>query len=641
MEQLSIKINSLSSSKLQEFLEEKSLEKLHKLKLYLDDIYYNTGESSVEDWRYDMLKDTLRRRDPDYVPPVGAKLREGENRVNLPYFLGSADKITPDEPRVLERWIRDNPAKKIVISVKLDGVSCLLACKNGRVKLFTRGDGVIGADISYLAPYFSTIPDLTGKTINVRGELIMKKETFERKYKNKKVNNRTYKNARNMVAGLIGGKTVRKGLKDVDFVCYEVVGDNMPRPSKQFKKLDKLGFKTARHTLVKDISIANLSDLYLRFKRESEYEIDGIIVQSNVQYDRNTSGNPSYLFAFKMLVASNIHTTTVEEVEWNVSKWGQLKPVVIVDPVELNDITISRATAHNAKYIEENVIGPGAIIRVTRSKEVIPYIVEIVKQADKPAMPDVDYKWDKNHVNILVVEPNDIMCIKLIAGFFAKLGIKHVSEATVKRMYENGLTNLLKIIGASKGRLAQLPRFKEGMVKRTYNNIHNGLQDVKLSLVLGASGIFGNGIGRKRMDMLLLDIPNLLTLYKTISRAGLKQRVMQVEGFSDIMADKIVNNIEWADKFIQKIGKYATFKEEVRVSDTLRGKKFVMTGFRDKGLENDITERGGKITGSVSKNTTALVVVKKGGKLTGKSKKASELGIPIYEKEKFVEKFIV
>jgi len=639
------KIESLSSNNLRSFLNTENINTLHKLKLYMDDIYYNTGDDIVEDWRYDMLKDVLQRRDPDYIPSVGANLRKGENRTTLPFWLGSADKITPAEPDALRKWILENPAKKYMITDKLDGVSCLLSCRNGRVKLFTRGNGVIGADISYLSGYFG-IPDLTERTINVRGELIMTKEQFApyRRQGNTRgkieSGSKDYKNARSMVAGVIGAKTARHGLKDINFVAYEIVGDTtMSKPSSQLKKLVKLGFHVVRHRLVDNLD--SLSSIYQDFKNSSPYEIDGIIVQSNVPYDRNTSGNPTYMFAYKMLVTDNIHATTVLNVEWNISKWGQLKPVVIVDPVELEDITMSRVTAHNAKYVFDNQIGPGAIIRITRSKDVIPYIVDIVKKADNTSEPTVEWKWDKNKVNALIVEYDNIMCIKLIAGFFAKLGIKHVSEATVSRLYENGLDSLLKIISASEERLLQVPRFKEGLARRTAVNIRQGLQNVKVSTVLGASGIFGNGIGRKRMDVLLLDIPDILTLYKTISTSELKRRILSVEGFSDIMADKIVKNIKWADKLITKLKKYATFQKEIRVSDTLKGKKFVMSGFRDKKLENDITERGGKTVSSVSKNTSGLIVIDKTAKVTGKIQKAHDLGIPIYEKDEFIAKFIV
>lgn len=631
-DELAEKINVMNMVELKKYFNEEKLSLLHKLKLYLDDLYYNTGQTTVEDIKYDLLKDILKTRDPKYVPPVGAKLRDGDNRVKLPFWLGSADKITPSEPDTLARWKKENRANNYVISAKLDGVSCLLVNKDGVLNLYTRGDGEVGADISYLAKYFN-IPKLE-TNIAVRGELIMPKSVFEKKHKT------TYKNPRNMVSGLLGGKTSRKGLDDIHFVVYEIVGDSMPEPSKQLKKLLKIGFEVVRHEIVDSLTMDELAKMYPRFRNESKYELDGLIVQANNPYDRNFSGNPDYMFAFKMITEEDIHETTVKEIEWNMSKWGQLKPVVIVEPVEASGVTMTRATAHNAKFIEDNNLGPGAIIKITRSKEVIPYIVEVVVQADEPQMPDVDYVWDNTHVNVSARKYDEIMCVKLISGFFAKLGIKHVSEATISKMFANGLDNLLKIISASKKRLLEVPEFQEKSAERIYTNIHNGLQHIKISTVLGASGVLGFGIGTKRMDALLLDIPDILSLYKKKSHQEMRDIIMKVEGFSYITADKIAGNLKFADLLIQKLSKYATFQEQVRVSDSLKGHKIVMTGFRDKKLEENIAERGGKVVGSVSKNTTILVVANKGGKLTGKLQKASQLGISVYEREEFVKKYI-
>jgi len=631
-EKLSAKITAMNMVKLKEYFNTEKLPVLHSLKLYLDDMYYNTGESSVEDIKYDLLKDILVSRDPKYVPPIGAKLREGENRVKLPYWLGSADKITPNEPDALSRWKKNNPTEKYVVSAKLDGVSCLLVAANNKVNLYTRGDGEVGADISYLAKYFN-IPAID-VSVAVRGELIIPKTVFEQKHKS------TYKNPRNMVAGLLGGKTARKGLEDIHFVTYEIVGDSMPEPSRQLKKLAKLGFEVVHHEVIESLNMNTLEKMYPEIRERYQYELDGLIVQSDKPYDRNFSGNPEYMFAFKMLVDEDVHETVVKEIEWNTSKWGQIKPVVIVEPVEASGVTMTRATAHNAKFVEDNSLGPGAVIRITRSKEVIPYIVEVLVQAEEPQMPEIEYVWDKNHVNISAKKYDDTMCVKLIAGFFAKLGIKHVSEATVAKMFSNGLNNLIKIVSASKKRLLQVPEFQDKSAERIYTNIHNGLQNVKISTVLGASGVLGFGIGTKRMDALLLDLPDILTMYKKKTHQQMREAIMNVEGFSYITADKIAGNLKYADLLIQKLGQYATFQQEVRVSDSLKGHKIVMTGFRDKKMEEHIAERGGKVVGSVSKNTTILVVAKKTGKLTGKLEKASQLGIPIYEREEFTQKYL-
>lgn len=625
----------MSLTEFKKYLKTEKLQKLHKLKLELDDAYYNTGKSTFPDDRYDMLKEAIAKRDPKYVPPVGAKVREGENRAELPYWLGSADKITPEQPEVLERWLKNNKSDNYVITEKLDGVSCLYTHKNGIVKLYTRGDGEVGADISYLAGFFS-LPELPEKEeIVIRGELIMPKTIFESRYKN------TYKNPRNMVSGLLSGKTARQGLKDIRFVTYEIVADFGANLSVQLQKLKKLNFWTVQYRIVQKLSVNNLLKILNELKSISLYELDGIMVQSVEPYDRNTSGNPSYSFAFKAMSEEDIIETEVLDIEWNVTKWGQIKPVVIVNPIDSKGVTINRATGHNASYVEENSLGPGAVIKITRSKDVIPYIVDVVIQAEKPKMPNIPYVWDKNHVNILSQTFDSEMCIKVISDIFSKLGIKHVSEATVKKLFANGLDNFFKIIGASKERLLQVPEFHEKSAERIYTNIRSGLTNVKTSTLLGASGVLGYGIGEKRIEALLLDIPNLFDKADKIRETEIIQTIEKVEGFSEIMAKKVATNLKYGKLFLKKMEKYCTFAQSNRVSEDMHGLTFVATGFRDKNLENDVKARGGKFTSAISKKTTALIVAKKGGeKPTGKLLKAQQLGIPIYTKGEFMEKYL-
>jgi NAD-dependent DNA ligase len=382
MDKLS-KIQKYKIKEMKKYCGKADLKDLHVLKLYLDDLYYNTTNPELSDQLYDILKDTLMKRDPGYVPPVGAKIRKNENRVKIPYWTGSADKITPGEQKELDRWIEKNPCDELVISEKLDGVSGTFTVVDGKRKLFTRGDGEIGADISYLIQYIDSIPHVD-EDIAVRGELIISKDVFEKKYyfdgkrddyKTDKMKGRgfgrLYRNARNMVAGLVGAKTVRSGLQDIEFVVYEIVGNAvMPKPSKQMNTLKKLGFTPAMHKVVHvPESMDEWIDLHNKYKDESKYEIDGIVIQSNVPYDRNPSGNPSYLFAFKVNSEDSIHETTVLDIEWSVSSWGQIVPVAIIDPIELPGNTIKRVTVSNAGLMRQEGIGPGAIINVTRSKD--------------------------------------------------------------------------------------------------------------------------------------------------------------------------------------------------------------------------------------------------------------------------------
>ena len=178
---------------------------------------------------------------------------------------------------------------------------------------------------------------------------------------------------------------------------------------------------------------------------------------------------------------------------------------------------------------------------------------------------------------------------------------------------------------------------REKSAERIYTNIRNGLQNIKLSTLLGASGIFGFGIGRKRVEALLLDIPDLLTVYKTRSKEDMINEITKVEGFSVLTATKIVNNLKYADLFVQRIMPYISFQKNNRISNIFTGHKYVMTGFRDKKLEDEITNRGGKVTTTVSKNTTGLIIADKKA-VSSKLEKAIELNIPVYDRQEFLEK---
>lgn len=626
-------LSKYSDIELERYFNKEELSFLHELKLFLDDRYYNTGEDTgLSDYQYDILKETLQKRDPNYKPPIGTKIRKGDNAIDLPFWLGSQNKVKPEDESELTRWLVKNKSEKYIIEDKLDGISCLLITNKGKISLYTRGDGKIGSDISYLAQYFQNIPKNIKEDIAVRGELIMKRTTFDFKY------SKEFANPRNFVAGRIGSKTIREGLNDIEFIAYELVGNGiLIKPEDQLEYLENLGFKVVNNKVVSEITKENLIENFLLSKQESEFEIDGIIIQSNVPYKRNTSGNPSYAFAFKVRLDSNLVKAEVEDVEWNISKWGIIKPRIRIKPVNLNGVKITYATAFNAKYVFENNIGPGTIINLTRSGDVIPFIVDVVKST-VALMPDIEYKWNETKVDIYTDENKEIACIKLVSSFFASLKIKHVSEATVTKMYEHGLDTVLKIIQAKKSDFEKIEGFGKRLAERTYDNIHEGLKNISLATLLGASGVFGMGLGTRKMESLLNGIPNILTIYKDIPEEELFQMINDIEGFSDKTTSKIVESLPWAEKFVENLKPYISLKEDICCLDDLKDMKVVFTGFRDKDLEEIIKNRGGKTVTSISKNTTVLVVADKYSK-SSKTQKAIELNIPIYEKEEFMEIF--
>jgi len=631
------KIASLPDKEFCKYIETESLCLLHKIKLYTDDIYYNTGKSSgLTDWRYDYIKETLNKRDPNYIVPTGTRIREYENRTELPFWLGSMDK--KKDEKEISKWISCNKTKQFLIEDKLDGVSCLISIKSGKVKIFTRGDGKIGADISYLSQYIRNIPKNLKLTIFLRGELIINYKLFKEKYSNE------YANPRNLVSGLVGSKTIKEGLEDIDFIAYEIISDEVADiPSVQLDFLDKLGFKTVNRQLVENVNVENLTEILVRNKEISDYEIDGLIVHANFKYERNTTGNPTYAFAFKMRFEDNLIEANVLRVEWNVSKWGTLKPRVEIQPVQLGGVTITWASGFNAKFIVDKCIGPEAIIEITRSGDVIPYIVRVVKKAKQPDMPQISWSWNETKVDIQTDDYSDTSNVKKIANFFAELGIKHVGEKNVQKMYEYGLDSLFKIISASEDDFEKVPGFGKKLAERTFVNIHDGLKDLSLPLVLGAYGVFGFGIGVKKLTTLFETFPDILDVYKTMKNEDIIVRILQIEGFSDKSAKKVVDNLEDAKQFIIDIKKCATFKEktvETQIENKLQDMKIVLSGFRDKKLEESIVLRGGKVTTSVSKQTSLLVVSSKSEKSSGKVAKALEIGVNVIDREEFLSKFM-
>ena len=658
MDKLIQKISKKTTQTLQEYLDEQEIDQLILLDEYLRDKYHNEGIQVIPDTKYDLIKETLKIRNPDYQEPIGAKIQEGDNRVKLPFWLGSMDKIKQEEDSKIKNWITKNKIideisdkNKYIISSKLDGVSCLAVFDNQKIKLYTRGDGTIGSDISHLKNYIKTIPtELTVGKIAVRGELIIQEKVFEKKY------SKLYQNPRNMIAGLIGSKTAREGLSDIHFVVYEIVGESkMPSPETQLNFLKENKFEVVNHTFANEIDSNILTNLLIKMKKDSKYELDGIIIQTNIEYTRNKDKNPKYAFAFK--VQGDSIETSVINVEWNVSQWGALKPIVNIKPVKLSGVTISKATGYNGRFIVDNNIGPGAIVTIIRSGDVIPKIINVVKISDsgKPDLPNIPYKWTDTHVDLIVSEEDkednkeisNKMCVKRITRFFEKLNIKEIGQSRVQKLFDNGINTLIKIISSSKQELIN-GLDSEKLGEKIYENIKTALTNIKPADLLGATGVFGEGIGQRKLEVLFETIPDIL--YMKSSKTELKELIMKTPGFSDISADLIIDNLKYGISFMESIKPFIlndgkkSQKNIDLVSDiqqTLSKKIFVVSGFRDNGeLKSEIEKRGGQLIDTWKANASGVIVGKKAvGQETGKVKKALDKGIKVYTVDEFREEF--
>lgn len=614
---LLIELNDMPNNRYYTYLDSLTKRELLKLREIASEEYYNSGECGLSDERYDAIDEILKTESKQ----IGAKCTDG---VKLPHFMGSLNKIKAGQISELEKWISKNSCDSYVIENKIDGVSCLLIIEPDKNFLYTRGNGITGSDISHLFDHILNIP-VIDLCITVRGELVMDKNVFKEKYSDR------FANPRNMVTGIIGTKgRINENIEDIRFIAYEIIGKNI-KPEEQLLKLKTLGFEVVQHEVRPELSDSILHTIIRKRREITNYEMDGLVIQPNKKYVRNTSGNPQYAFAYK--TPSENAITTVNAVKWNVSKRGLIKPTISVEPVNIGGVTISYTTGFNAAYIVENKIGKGAIIEITRSGDVIPYIVRVVRRADKPEMPTIEYKWNDSHVDIVNTGDDTKQKIKLLTSFFSAMEIKHVGQKTIEKLVEEGIDTLEKIINTTIDDLLKIDGFQLKGAERIYINIQDGIKGASASKILSSSGIFGFGFAEKKISALFSSIPDILEM----DSDDMYEKILGVEGFSEISAKKIIKNLDNAKKLLKLINPVEIQEEIKFTSNDLESMRVVFSGFRDKKLSESIEKRGGKVMTSVSSKTTDLIVKYKDSS-SDKILTAQKNGTIIHTIEEFIDK---
>jgi NAD-dependent DNA ligase len=618
-----------------------SVKKLVALLKKLSDAYYNKKEQLVSDAVYDELLEILKCKDPQnpFLSEIGYEPKGKKNKVPLPFSMGSLEKIKPDHIEELVKW-KVKYTGPFVLSDKLDGISGqLYKDKDGIVKLYSRGKKNIGQDISHLLSYMNIRYDKLPKDTSVRGELIINKKDF------KKIEDRM-ENARNAVAGLVNSKTVDKEIaKITQYVCYNVLHPELYQ-MEQMTLLKDWGFKVVTYKLVNDISEPILKNYLLERRKESEFEIDGIVCFDNSKIHELPDGNPDYGFAFKMILDEQIAIAEVVRIKWEESRDGYLKPTIEIKPVRIGGTTITFATGHNAKFIVDNKLGPGAKIKIIRSGDVIPYVLDVVEQAKEPQMPSEPYKWTITKVDIIQIEESDLVKIKVMEHFFKVMGVKYLAEGIIKKVYDKGYTDVFKFLKANKDDLIAIEGLGNESVNKIFNEINKSFKTVSLSTFMYASHQFGRGLGEKKIKEILKVYPNILTLSMTSTE--MKEKIMKIDGFSETLSDLFVKNFDKFKKFYNTMNKIEDInrfisqdKNTKKVKNTkqlFKGMKIVFTGFRDKKLEEFITNNGGNVVSSVSSNTS-LVVRSDDEISSSKLEKAKENNIKIMTKTEFIKKY--
>jgi NAD-dependent DNA ligase len=599
-------------------------------------VLYRNDTPLATDNEYDIIEDYIKKKYPnnETVKQIGAPVEK--NKVKLPYEMWSMDKIKPDS-NALANW-KTTYKGPYVVSCKLDGVSGMyIHSEDGTSKLYTRGDGKVGQDITNLIPYLK-LPKNKGMVI--RGEFIMDKHTFQTKYAE------NFANPRNLVSGIINRQTADDKIKDIRFVAYEVIVPSLT-PSKQMELLTTLDIDVVQNEVLPDVTNETLSKILQEWRVSSEYQIDGIIVANDQVYPR-TSGNPKHAFAFKMVLSDQVAEAKVVDVVWSASKDGYLKPRVKIEPIQLGGVKIEFATGFNAAFIEKNKIGVGAVIEMIRSGDVIPYINKVIEPAMEAKMPTEEYEWNSTHVDIILKDKsaNETVTIKNIAGFFKGLEVDGLGEGNVARIVKKGYNTIPKVVKMTPEDFAGVEGFQAKMVTKIYNGIREKLNQASLSAIMSHSNLLGRGFSSTKIDAIMSAYPDVLT--STDSEETKVSKISKIKGFSAATATTFVKNIPVFLTFIEECGLQnklmnsevqAEVTVHVDTSSPLYKKGVLMTGFRDKVLEEKIKDRGGVIAASIRKDLL-VVLTKDKMDMTGKLLKARELKLPIMTPDEFTEKYL-
>jgi len=591
---------------------------------------YRQGNPIMSDYDYDQLLETLLEYDSqnEYFNKVGHSVSDESRKVKLPIEMASMNKIKSMDD--INDWCRLKGISKnevVIITPKFDGLSL---CVNELTEdAFTRGNGEYGQKSN---EHYKLIgnklytDDLLGPVAfsYTYGEVMISKKTFTDKY------SADFANPRNLTAGLLNSKEATQSLKDCNYIKYGAIPfddfkdefktkEDILNYLNQNQKEEVRNFKCKISELTEDILIELFHNWSI------DYEIDGLIIEINDlslqdKLGRETSsGNPIWARAFKHPSFEQSAETEIIGISWNISKNGLLKPVVHVNPIRLDGVTVSNVTGNNARFVKDMGIGIGAKVVIRRSGMVIPLIVEVLESVEfvMPTIEGVEIGWNDAGIELVTLTETDEQKIKKNIAFFEILEADQLSTGIITQLWDAGFKTIDQILNLTTNDLEKIDRFGKRKAKIVFESIAKSIKDVQLSKLQHATNIFV-GMGSKK-----------LALLEHFKEKPTVKQVMEIEGFAEISANIYVDNYDRFFDFIKDLPVTIVEKVEViRTSNDLVDMVVVFTGLRLKEEEKLLELRGAKIGSSVSKNTTHLVC-KDPNSGSSKLEKAKSLGIEI------------
>lgn len=642
-------------------------EDLKKLLTIASYLYYNYDGGGLTDNSYDALEYYMKKKEKvkgRLNEKIGAMPVE-KIRTELVYRMASLSKVKPGSIECVKFVSKFTDELKCCWSLKLDGTSGQITYNNGKlISIVTRGDGIVGGDVTYLKDYIPSIPqkipvDYRGDVV-IRGEFILPKSLWESKYSG------TYSNARAFVNGKINSGHITSAMQDIQFIAYKIRknGDSIsvPSPSKGFKQLVYWKFRTPDYGILPiGFTIFDIMQLYTKKRAEAEYHIDGLVLADDVSeepvVEYEEVRNPTNAVAFKMQLQEQIRDTTVIDMDWRISRYGKLIPVAIFEAVYIDGVRITKALAFHAKKVQDWNMGRGTKIKVARSGDVIPQIKDVtVDYHVQNLIPDlafIKYHWEGKNIVLDDIEGNRSVHLKRIVHFFETINVPRLRGKTVEKFYDAGYKSPEEITKLSVKDMKAIKGIGDKTATFFYDTIRDVLSNIPPDRLIEASTTFKSGIGRKTLKLLFKHIPDILILSNDEVAATLKKKkipgigavkiqniTMSIPKFKVYLSGFSKNDIDKSIKYY--VNKQAEMKK-VGYNTLISGKKFVLTGFMndtDYELEDYIYDNNGDFADTVTSDTGA-VVCKSLDDVTKKMLAAYGFGVPVLSIQEFSERFNV
>lgn len=614
---------------------------------------YRQGKPEVSDVEYDALVEQLRTMAPDddfFRSGVAEKATDRMQTLPLPMFSLEKIKTFKEFSVWVTRMVKAG-CESLVITPKYDGISLLVSELSQAA--WTRGDGVQGQRSDAHFARMKNGEDREPVFEYTWGEAICSRDDFERV-------KGEYKNARNMVAGLfnspMGANTEQIGA--VTFVRYGLDSDE--NKSVQLTYMEKRYLYVTPFRMIKakdilsygeDIILDMLDTLYRLWKHI--YQIDGLVIEvdeSGVRkvLGRKPNGNPDYAVAFKREEWLQSYTTTVERVEWNVSKDGCLCPVICVKPVEMESATVSRVTGYNAQYILDNNIASGSTIDIIRSGDVIPKHIRTLGYSEtvcSQEFPTVcpccgkPVQWDATHTELVCVNKNcRQQVISRMVYFFRTMGCEGFDEPIVRRLYDAGMDSVQIVVASRSSVFMHVLGENKGLA--VYNEIQKRVLHTKNSVarLMTAFNVFGGALAEKTAQSIIDGseaVQYLLDVGEPIDDndilAVVREELCSISGVGAVTADTFIAGM---DKFLGVKYMYPHYvyrPQRVLADDCMH---VCMTGFRSRELEEKLVRQGHEVLSGVTAKCTVLVVADLNS-TSSKMQKAQKMGIRIVDRKTF------